>query len=193
MRQLVAGTPHVFTAAEFLTLDTGSRTELLGGVVYDVSPRHEPHRYAVSMLNRHLTPALLDSEHEVRIQDAVAVSGWRGREAPEIDVAVIARKRYRLGPTAADARAFIEVSDSTYALDRRYKIPLYVNAGVPAWIVNIPLRQVECYASACDLELPHGQVVQEGESFTVLGVDIAVADLLVDDLSTGAVGGPEDR
>jgi len=42
MRQLVAQTPHVFTAAEFVTLDTGSRTELLGGVVYDVSPVTKP-------------------------------------------------------------------------------------------------------------------------------------------------------
>jgi len=144
------------------------------------------------MKNRRLTYALFDSEYEVRIQDAVAVSGWRGPEAPEIDVAVIARKRYRRGPTAAGARAFVEVSDSTYAVDRRYKIPLYVNAGVPAWIVNIPLRQVEYYASADDLELPHGRVAREGETFVVLGVEIAVSDLLLDDLPEGAVGEPED-
>jgi hypothetical protein len=44
-------------------------------------------------------------------------------------------------PTAADASASIEVSDSTYDDDRYPKIPLYVDAGVPAWIVNTKQRQ----------------------------------------------------
>jgi hypothetical protein len=172
--------PHAFTVAEFMSLDTAKRTELLAGVVYDVSPRHEPHRYAVRELTRILIQGLPQARYAVQTQDAVAVPGWEGADAPEVDVAVLARKRYRPGPTSADAFAFIEVSHTTYAVDRGYKIPLYVNAGVPAWIVNINLRQAEFYGSPADLTLKHGHVFAAGASFKVLGVEIAVSDLFDD-------------
>jgi hypothetical protein len=174
----VERTPHLLTVAEYMTLDIEERTELLGGMIYDVSPRYEPHRYAVSKLCQILAPGLTAGQI-IRCQDAVAVSDWQGRDAPEVDVAVVVDTFYELGPTAADALAFIEVSDTTYRSDRRYKIPLYVNAGVPAWIVNIPLRQVESYRSPEDLELPAGHVFGEQDSFDVLGVTIPVARLLV--------------
>ena len=170
--------PHAFIVAEFMSLDTAVRTELLAGAVYDVSPRSEPHRYAVRKLSRALTHGLFDTACEVQIQDAVAVPGWYGADAPEVDVAVIARKEYWPGPTSADALAFVEVSDTTYAVDRGYKIPLYVNAGVPAWIVNLQRRRVEFYASPADLALPHGCVRGEADAFSILGVEIAVRDLL---------------
>jgi hypothetical protein len=80
-------------------------------------------------------------------------------------------------PTSDDAFAFIEVSDTTYGDDRRVKIPLYVNAGVPAWIVNISKRRVEHYADAADLALQHGRVFGTGETIEILGVPIAVAEL----------------
>ncbi len=171
--------PHAFTVAEFMSLDTAVRTELLAGAVYDVSPRNEPHRYAVRLLHEQLSRAL-PRAYVVQSQDAVAVPGWHGRDAPEIDVAVLERKRYRPGPTSADAFAFIEVSHTTYAVDRGYKIPLYAGAGVPAWIVNIDLRQVEFYGSPEDLVLEHGQVFGERETFAILGVSIRVADLFDD-------------
>ena len=169
--------PHVFTVAEFMSLDTAVRTELLAGAVYDVSPRHEPHRYAVRILHEQLSRGL-PRQYVVQSQDAVAVPGWDGRDAPEVDVAVLARKEYWPGPTSADAFAFVEVSDTTYAVDRGYKIPLYVNAGVAAWIVNLQQRQVEQYESAADLASPHGRVRGEGDAFSILGVEIAVRDLL---------------
>jgi len=43
-------TPHAFTVAEYMSLETETRTDLLAGVVYDVSPRNEPHRVAVRAL-----------------------------------------------------------------------------------------------------------------------------------------------
>ncbi len=170
-------TPHHFTVERYMALDIPERTELLGGVIYDVSPRNEPHRYAVRALHRILAHGLFHSPYIVQSQDAVAVPGWQANDAPEVDVAVLADRFFRPGPTSADAFAFIEVSDTTYAVDRNYKIPLYVNAGVPAWIVNIPLRQVECYASPDDLGKEHGQVFSERDTFEVLGTAIPVSGL----------------
>jgi Uma2 family endonuclease len=170
--------PHAFTVAEYMSLDTAVRTELLAGAVYEVSPRKEPHRHAVRELGRILNRGLPEALYVVQVQDAVAVPGWDGRDAPEVDIAVLARKEYWPGPTSADAFAFVEVSDTTYAVDRGYKIPLYVNAGVAAWIVNLQQRQVEQYESAADLASPHGRVRGEGDAFSILGVKIGVRDLL---------------
>jgi hypothetical protein len=171
--------PHLFTVEEYMALNIEARTELLGGVIYDVSPRNEPHRYAVSKLHQALARGL-KSEYIVRSQDAVAVSGWHGNDAPEIDVAVLADQFYDPVPTVADAHAFIEVSDTTYIVDRKYKIPLYVNAGVPSYIVNIPLRQVEFFGSLQDLEAEHGRILTERDTLEILGVAIPIAVLFND-------------
>ncbi len=56
-----------------------------------------------------------------------------------------------------------------------YKIPLYVAAGVPAWIVNIAPQWVDFYGSPEDLELANGQVFRD--TFDVLGGTVAVASL----------------
>jgi hypothetical protein len=172
-------TPHLLNVEEYMSLNTEARTELLGGVIYDVSPRNEPHRHAVRELNRALARGL-EPEYIVQSQDAVAVPDWQGKDAPEIDVAVLRDKRYRPGPTVSDALAFIEVSDTTYRVDRNYKIPLYVNAGVPSYIVNIPLRQVECYGSPQDLEAKHGRILTERDTLEILGVAIPIAVLFHD-------------
>lgn len=169
-------TPHLFTVEEYMCLNIEARTELLGGVIYDVSPRNEPHRHAVRELNRALTRGLGD-EYVVQVQDAVAVAGWQGNDAPEVDVAILRRKIYRPGPTAADALAFIEVSDTTYAVDRQHKIPLYVAAGVPSYIVNIPLRQVEFYGAPQDLQSEHGRVFAEQDTLEILNVAIPSSTL----------------
>jgi len=172
-------TPARFSAEHYLRLDIDERTELLGGVIYRVSPRNEPHSFAVATLARLLIRGLGD-DYAVRIQDHVAVPDWRGKNAPEIDVAVLKRGYYEPGPTAVDACAFIEVAHTTYGGrmgDRAYKIPLYVGAGVPSWIVNIAKRQVECYASPEDLALPHGRVTGESGTIDILGVSIPVRDL----------------
>ena len=142
-----------------------------------MSPRNEPHRYAVTKLNQLLARGL-GPEYVVQIQDAVALTGRRGKDAPEIDVAILVDKIYRPGPTAADALAFIEVSDATYAADRKYKILLHVGAGVASYIVNISLRQVEFYGSLQDLQAEHGQILAEQDALEILGVAIPVAALV---------------
>jgi hypothetical protein len=52
---------------------------LLGGVIYDV-PAGMNHRYAVSKLHQVLARGL-ESQYVVRSQNAVAVSGWQGKDA----------------------------------------------------------------------------------------------------------------
>jgi len=168
--------PRELTAAEYATLRIDGKTELLGGFIYDVLPlASERHSFAAQKLVTLLTIALLP-DYFAQGDHVVAVPDWRSKDAPRPDVAIFPAKRYA-APTARDIFAVVEVSDSSYDRDRNYKIPLYVNAGVPSFIVNLETRQVECYASRADLELPRGIVHAYGSSFEVLGARIAVAAL----------------
>jgi len=177
MQLLKDATPHLMTVGEYFASNIQGHTELIEGIAYDVSPEDEPHAFAVQQLNQFLLPKVMQFGQVLRIQSPIAVPDWQGRNAPEMDVTVIARKQYDRTPTSADAFAIIEVSDTTYDDDRERKIPLYVNAGVPAWIVNIQLRQVEFYGSVADLAIEHGHVFPEHGTINVLGVSIPVADL----------------
>ncbi len=174
MVRLEDATPHTMTVAQYMGLDIDDRTELIGGVVYDMSPPNMPHRHAVRVLARRLILGLAES-YEVETENAVAIDGSNGIDAPEVDVAILRRRRYDTIPTAADAVALVEVSDSTYRDDRRTKMPLYVGAGVQTWIVNIPARRVERYEANDD-----GTIFGPGEEIEIVGVRIAVTDLLLD-------------
>jgi hypothetical protein len=134
----------------------------------------DAHRYATNMLVGLLNQALFP-RYVAQADNSVAIPDWEGTDAPRPDVAVIAN-RYE-APTAADAFAFIEVSDTSYRRDRGYKIPLYVGAGVPSYIVNIDQRHVEFYGLLAHLDLPNGIVYPYGSSFEILDVPIEVADL----------------
>jgi Uma2 family endonuclease len=167
--------PHLLTVREYATLTTEGRTELIEGVVYDVSPRNSPHRNAVNVLGNVLARRLGD-RYMIQQQDAVAISGWEGKNAPEPDIAVIDLGYIERMPTAEQTHAIVEVSDTTYRRDRR-KVALYVSAGIPSFIVNIEKRRVERYETSADLAKKNGRVYALGETFDVLGVSIAVADL----------------
>jgi len=166
--------PHLFTVEEYMMLDIDERTELIEGVIYDVSPRNRPHVLAVGRLLRALHRGLSD-EFFISAQDPIALDGWTGKNAPEIDVAVVVERPYETTPTADDAVAFIEVSDTTYTSDKRRKIPLLVAKGVPVWHVNIQARAVEFYDRDADLEAP--RVFTESEAIDILGVRIPVSSL----------------
>jgi hypothetical protein len=168
-----AQAPHLFTVAEYMKLDIPGRTELLGGAIYDVSPKNTPRGFAIRRLIKAFRA--LGDEYSLSVQDPIAVAGWTGKHAPEIDVAVIDEKPYLTTPTASDSHAFIEVSDTTYADDKATKIPLYVAAKVPTWHVNIPAQQVEFYAVGAEIASP--QVFLAGETVEILGIPIPVASL----------------
>ena len=166
-RLTMLGTPHLLTVEEYMTVQTEATTELLGGIIYDVSPVNPPHRFAVNRLAMILSRGLSHS-YMVQVQSSIAVPDWKGKDAPNPDIAII-DDRYAAG-TSADTHVFIEVSDSTYRTDRCYKIPLYVNAGVPSYIVNIEHRWVEYYPDTMHLEFKHGAIHTAKETIQIMGV-----------------------
>jgi Uma2 family endonuclease len=173
----IDSSPHEFTIAEYMKLDLDVRTELIEGVIYDMSPRGDDHRYAVTALSRELQLAL--PTYAIQVQDMVAIPNWQGRSAPEPDIAVISIAA-RARPSATDTFAIIEVSDTTYARDRK-KVSLYLESAIPSWIVNIKAKRVESYVTPADLEPGAARSYAIGDTFDVLGTSINVTDLFQPD------------
>lgn len=170
MLALTASRPHRFSVEEYMASAVPGHTELVDGVIYEVSPRNPPHINAVRVLIEYLARDLDWNTYAIQVQDPIAVAGWKGLHAPEVDVAVVRNKRYETTTEAVDTLAAIDVADTSYLDDRNVKIPLYIAAGIRAWIVNIPERKVESYG-------PERRDYHEGESFEVLGVAIPVSAL----------------
>lgn len=109
------------------------KIELLRGVLVTMSPQGSPHARMVVWLNRRLIMAL-DPTWEVRPGLPYAASD---DSEPEPDLLVT-----RDDPTREDhpssALLVIEVSNSSLRKDRRIKLPIYAEAGVPEyWIVDV--------------------------------------------------------
>ena len=67
---------------------------------------------------------------------------------PDIAIAKFSNDDYRSHhPNAEELFLVIEVADSSLAIDRTVKTPLYAKAGIPEyWIVNIQDRQIEVFS-----------------------------------------------
>ena len=80
-------------------------------------------------------------------------------------------------PRPADVFLLIEVSDSTLLVDREDKLPIYARAGiVEVWIVNLPERVVEVYASPIGGEFTQVRCVPPGEALAPAAFPDAAID-----------------
>jgi Uma2 family endonuclease len=141
---------HRWTVEEYermgaVGLLPGGRTELIDGVVVDVSPQNPPHALCVERLTAALYRRLLDRAR-VRVQAPVRLAPhWM----PEPDVALV-----RLDapadrhPQPEDLLLVVEVSDTSLAEDRGEKLAQYARSGVPVvWIVDLNSRSVEVHSA----------------------------------------------
>ncbi len=181
-----------FTVAEYHelirigVLTTEDRVELIDGYLVNKMPQNDPHASTVMRLAE-------DLFRNVPV-------GWQARSQlpitlangePEPDGAVVrgGRRTYDTRkPTGTDFGIVIEVSDSTLAFDRRFKMAEYAGAGIPVyWIVNLIDERVEVYTSPDPTADPpayrtrtdhaHGQSVPLVLDGTTVA-SIPVADLL---------------
>jgi len=118
--------------------------ELLEGVIVSMPPEGPDHAGAIQVLNRLLTRAAGD-RHWVRVQSPLTLPGVQSE--PEPDVAVIEGAFDPLGGShPSSAELVVEVSRSTVAKDRTWKMRVYATSGVPeSWIVNLAKRQLEIH------------------------------------------------
>jgi Uma2 family endonuclease len=123
--------------------DEDERIELLDGQLMVREPQGSRHGVAIELADSVLRAAL-GPGWRVRVQLPIALD--EGSE-PEPDLSVVAgdpresRHRHPSRPAL-----IIEVAESTLALDRDIKGPLFARAGVPEyWIVNLVSETIEVH------------------------------------------------
>jgi len=157
-------------------LDEDDKVELLRGVIVKMSPQGEHHSALIEWLNNHLVRSL-DPSFSVRPALPFAASDW---SEPEPDFAILPAKRPSLAHPQT-ALLLIEVSDSSLRKDRRIKLGIYAEAGVPEyWIVNVKEMTIEVYRDPSGDQYASKQILRDGDVARprmVPGVEIAIADL----------------
>ncbi|MFN8523553.1 MAG: Uma2 family endonuclease [Chloroflexota bacterium] len=134
---------RTFTVDEFQRMaDVGvlrdeERVELIDGDVLEMGSITPAHAWRVTGIS-HALLGQLGARTLVRTQSPLVLSP---RDEPLPDFVLVhhqcARDQTR-HPDAADVLLLIEVSDSTVAIDRDVKIPLYGRAGVvESWLVDL--------------------------------------------------------
>jgi Uma2 family endonuclease len=133
---------HLWTIEEFeRAWDEGAfppdaRLELIRGEIVEMPPIGGPHINCVvqliTLLSRLIPRALLSPQNPLRIK------GCQSLPQPDL---VLIRPRRGLAerpPADEDVLLVIEVADSSLVRDRKEKIPLYAEAGIPeAWLADV--------------------------------------------------------
>jgi Uma2 family endonuclease len=125
--------------------------ELIQGRLVRIMTKGEEHDFCLLALGRLLT-TLETPDWYVREDKSLNAGRW---SRPEPDIAIVKGPftlKPRSIPDAHTTFLVVEVSVTTYAMDREVKGSLYASEKIPVyWIVNLLKRQVEVYTS------PEGQ------------------------------------
>jgi Uma2 family endonuclease len=125
-------------------LNEDARVELIEGELIKMSPIGSPHAGVVEQLvyifQKHTGGYL------VRTQNPI-VLGEHSEPEPDI-VLVRARNDFykKAHPRPEDILLIVEVADTTIEYDRKVKVPLYAEHGIPeAWLIDLNRKQLEIH------------------------------------------------
>ncbi len=169
-----------------LGLFEGERLELLDGLLVVREPQGSRHAAGIRRVIRALCRALGD-EWQVDSQLPIALDD---ESEPEPDVSVLALDQggYRDAHPSRPVLV-VEVAESSYRIDRHYKMSLYARAGVPEyWIVDVTRDTLEVHREPrASGDAAHGwlygrvEILRRSDNVSALvapAVAIPVADLL---------------
>jgi Uma2 family endonuclease len=194
MASAVSTTPKVrrWTRMEYERLvelgvfQSGERLELLDGLLAVREPQGTGHAAGIRRVLRVLQEAL-GTSWQIDSQLPIALDDY---SEPEPDVAVVPRVRdLYLHEHPSRAVLIVEVAETSYRIDRRYKASLYARAGIAEyWILDVASERLEVHRgpeAAADAVhgWRYGRVakLRRGATVTPLfvpDVAIRVADLL---------------
>lgn len=143
-RRLTVDDYHRMGETGILTDD--DRVELIEGELVAMAPIGSEHAAAANMLNRLLVMAVGE-------RGIVAVGNplrLNNLSEPQPDFAILKpRDGYsRMLPRPEDTIVVVEVANTSLAFDRRVKVPLYAQAGIPeVWIVDLPAQVIDVHRS----------------------------------------------
>ncbi len=120
-----------------------ARVELIEGDILTMPPIGTRHMTAV-MLTSQALQAVFGDDHAVSIQNSFRVGV---RAEPQPDIAILPGQiREYATQMPTEALLIVEVSDTTLAYDRTWKLALYAQAYIQDyWIINLDQQQVEVY------------------------------------------------
>jgi Uma2 family endonuclease len=145
-------TRHRFTVDEYHRMGeagilTGDcRIELIAGDIVVREPIGPWHAGTVARLNRFWT-SRLGERAVVQIQNPIELPEEDSEPQPDVTLLRPRGDFYTMAhPRADDVLLLIEVADTTLAVDRRARMPLYAHAGVPeSWLLDLRGDRVEVY------------------------------------------------
>lgn len=156
------------------------RVELLNGEIIEMSPIGPSHTSHVKGINRVLSK-LLEGIAVLGVQDPIVLNDL-SEPIPDLSILRWREDDYlHAHPTPQDVLLVIEVADSSVAIDRGAKAPLYASAGIPEyWIVNIPGKKIEVYRNPLEDQYLVSELfgLDGILDFVALNLKVKVADLL---------------
>jgi Uma2 family endonuclease len=165
--------------AGILTKD--DHVELIEGEVIEMSPIGSRHAACVKRLNTILN-RLVSQQMIISIQDPIYIDEF---SEPEPDVALLrSQEDFYVGshPIASDVLLVIEVADTSVEYDRKKKLPLYAQAGIPeVWLANLPEDRFEIHTQPLNGKYQSVIIVRRGESIksqTITDLNIDIDEIL---------------
>ena len=167
-----------FTADEFERMaeagifDEDERLELLEGEIVAMSPIGSPHAWCVNRLTRIFArlgeAAIVSVQNPVRLDERSTLQPDLALLRPETS-----QERH---PGPADILLAVEVADSSVAVDRGIKAPLYARSGViELWIVDLVADRLEVYRNPAPTGYRLVQVFGRGQRVSPLfAPDLAI-------------------
>jgi Uma2 family endonuclease len=152
-----------------------SPVELIRGEIIEMAAQGTAHVACIGALYRIFARQLADTV-VVFQQCTIRLPG---PNAPEPDLTVVRPDYDRQALPAPPDILFVgEISDSTLAHDRRIKLPLYAEAGIPeAWIFNLVDHQIERHTAPRDGRYHQITIATRGEQVTSSVLSVLTFDV----------------
>ena len=152
-----------YKMAEVGILAPEDRIELIHGEIIQMGPIKSFHASVVDNLHE-LLLFLLREKTIIRGQNPLRIDNYSEPE-PDLSIVHFYTHKYRhQHPQPEDVHFLIEVADTTLQKDRKLKLPLYAEAGIPeVWIVNLKNNSVEVYTNPLDGAYQEMKTLRNGE------------------------------
>ena len=164
-------------------LGEDDRVELIDGEIIEMTPIGRGHVSCVIRLTwifgqRFGNAALVSVQNPVRLNE---------HNEPQSDLMVLRFRPdfYKSGIAGpADVLLLVEVGDSSAALDRRVKLPLYARSGIPeVWLLDLSRNTIRAHRDPTPEGYRTARTVRRGEKIAPLAfpdAELAAEDLLGD-------------
>ena len=156
--------------------------ELIAGEIVVREPIGSRHAGTVNRLTR-LWTSRLGERAVVQVQNPIELSKEESEPQPDVTLLRPRGDFYTVAhPVAIDVLLLIEVADSSLAVDRRVRMPIYARAAIrEAWLLDLTADRVEVYRVPTDDGYQQVVKFERGQRLTPEAfpdITVTVEDLL---------------